>query len=122
MKDFILPDIGEGIVECELLEWLVKEGDRIVEDQPIAEVMTDKATVQIPAMYSGVISKLYYQAGEIAKVHQPLFSMDIDGDDVNDDAAQAATAASSDTANEQSNTDQAKPSQGQSQSRFEDFI
>jgi 2-oxoisovalerate dehydrogenase E2 component (dihydrolipoyl transacylase) len=79
MKDFILPDIGEGIVECELLEWLVKEGDNIVEDQPVAEVMTDKATVQIPAMYSGVVKKLYYKAGDIAKVHAPLFAMEIEG-------------------------------------------
>ena len=78
--DFILPDIGEGIVECELVEWLVKEGDSIVEDQPIADVMTDKALVQIPAMHSGVIEKLYYQQGEIAKVHAPLFSMIADGD------------------------------------------
>ena len=73
--DFILPDIGEGIVECELVEWLVNEGDVIVEDQPIADVMTDKALVQIPAMHNGVIEKLYYQQGEIAKVHQPLFSI-----------------------------------------------
>ncbi|MFT5758951.1 MAG: 2-oxoisovalerate dehydrogenase E2 component (dihydrolipoyl transacylase) [Alteromonadaceae bacterium] len=73
--DFILPDIGEGIVECELVEWLVKEGDIIVEDQPIADVMTDKALVQIPAMHDGVIEKLYYAQGDIAKVHAPLFSM-----------------------------------------------
>lgn len=77
MKDFILPDIGEGIVECELLEWLVSEGDVIEEDQPVAEVMTDKATVQIPAMYSGTVKKLYYNTGDIAKVHSPLFAMDI---------------------------------------------
>ncbi len=77
MQEFILPDIGEGIVECELLAWLVAEGDTIVEDQPVAEVMTDKATVQIPAMYSGVITKLHYKTGDIAKVHQPLFAMDI---------------------------------------------
>ncbi|WP_100657371.1 dihydrolipoyllysine-residue acetyltransferase [Alteromonas flava] len=77
-KDFILPDIGEGIVECELLEWLVSEGDFIEEDQPVAEVMTDKATVQIPAMHSGVVKKLYYKVGEIAKVHAPLFAMSED--------------------------------------------
>lgn len=73
--DFILPDIGEGIVECEIAEWLVAEGDVIEEDQPVAEVMTDKAMVQIPAMYSGVVDKLYYAQGEIAKVHAPLFAM-----------------------------------------------
>ncbi len=77
--DFILPDIGEGIVECELVEWLVKEGEVIVEDQPIADVMTDKALVQIPAMHSGVVEKLYYKQGEIAKVHSPLFAMTPEG-------------------------------------------
>lgn len=60
-KDFILPDIGEGIVECEVVEWLVQEGDNVSEDQPICDVMTDKALVQIPAVHDGVISKLYYQ-------------------------------------------------------------
>ena len=84
--DFILPDIGEGIVECELVEWLVKEGDKIVEDQPIADVMTDKALVQIPAMHSGVIEKLFYKQGEIAKVHAPLFSMKTDSPTVADGA------------------------------------
>ena len=73
--EFILPDIGEGIVECELLEWLVSEGEHIEEDQPVAEVMTDKATVQIPAMHAGVVNKLHYAVGDIAKVHEPLFSM-----------------------------------------------
>ena len=58
--EFILPDIGEGIVECELLEWLVAEGDIIEEDQPVAEVMTDKATVQIPAMHAGKVLTLHY--------------------------------------------------------------
>ncbi len=86
--DFILPDIGEGIVECELVEWLVKEGDVIVEDQPIADVMTDKALVQIPAMHSGTVDKLFYAQGEIAKVHSPLFSMT-----PSDEAAQESTSA-----------------------------
>jgi len=88
--DFILPDIGEGIVECELVEWLVKEGDVIVEDQPIADVMTDKALVQIPAMHSGVIEKLFYKQGEIAKVHAPLFSMIADGESAQAEAEEVS--------------------------------
>jgi 2-oxoisovalerate dehydrogenase E2 component (dihydrolipoyl transacylase) len=84
--DFILPDIGEGIVECELVEWLVKEGEAVVEDQPIADVMTDKALVQIPAMHSGVIDKLFYKQGDIAKVHLPLFSMITADDGVSSEA------------------------------------
>jgi 2-oxoisovalerate dehydrogenase E2 component (dihydrolipoyl transacylase) len=97
MKEFILPDIGEGIVECELLEWLVKEGDSIVEDQPVAEVMTDKATVQIPAMYSGVVRKLHYKKGDIAKVHAPLFAMDIDDDATSGDAAEVISPSLNDS-------------------------
>lgn len=75
MSDFILPDIGEGIVECELVKWLVSEGDVIEEDQPVAEVMTDKALVEIPAPYKGRVTQLYYKEGDIAKVHAPLFEL-----------------------------------------------
>lgn len=80
IKDFILPDIGEGVVECELVEWLVAEGDIVTEDQPIADVMTDKALVQIPAVHGGVIKKLHYKKGDIAIVHEPLYSVEIDGE------------------------------------------
>ncbi len=90
LEDFILPDIGEGIVECEIVEWLVAEGDDIEEDQPVCDVMTDKALVQIPAKYDGKVMKLYYQKGDIAKVHSPLFQMEIAGSGVS--ASAAATA------------------------------
>ena len=88
--EFILPDIGEGIVECELLEWLISEGEHIEEDQPVAEVMTDKATVQIPAMHSGTVKKLHYKVGDIAKVHEPLFAMDKDDDEATDNGNETA--------------------------------
>lgn len=74
-NDFILPDIGEGIVECEVVKWLVATGEEVKEDQPVVELMTDKAVVQIPADRGGVVSQLYYQEGEIAQVHKPLFSL-----------------------------------------------
>lgn len=76
MSDFILPDIGEGIVECEVVEWRVSEGDEIVEDQPVVEVMTDKALVEITAPEAGRVTRLYVAKGEIAKVHAPLFAYD----------------------------------------------
>ncbi|MFQ3275860.1 MAG: 2-oxoisovalerate dehydrogenase E2 component (dihydrolipoyl transacylase) [Colwellia sp.] len=98
--DFILPDIGEGIVECELVEWLVKEGEVIVEDQPIADVMTDKALVQIPSMHSGVVEKLYYKQGEIAKVHSPLFSMTPEGDSSTNDTVVAKPEVNAQADNE----------------------
>lgn len=76
MSDFILPDIGEGIVECELVQWLISEGDVIEEDQPVVEVMTDKALVEITAPEAGQVTKLYCEQGQIAKVHAPLFGYD----------------------------------------------
>jgi 2-oxoisovalerate dehydrogenase E2 component (dihydrolipoyl transacylase) len=87
--DFILPDIGEGIVECELVEWRISEGETVTEDQPVADVMTDKALVEITSMYTGVISKLYYQQGDIAKVHQPLFEIDVEAESGQENATAA---------------------------------
>lgn len=78
MSDFLLPDIGEGIVECEVVEWRVAEGDHIEEDQPIVEVMTDKALVEITAPESGVVTKLYVPQGQIAKVHAPLYAYQLE--------------------------------------------
>ncbi|MEO2265844.1 dihydrolipoyllysine-residue acetyltransferase [Pseudoalteromonas sp. YIC-656] len=103
LEDFILPDIGEGIVECEIVEWLVTEGDDIKEDQPVCDVMTDKALVQIPAKYDGKVMKLYYQKGDIAKVHSPLFQMEIAGSGVGATAG-ATASASSDNATESQST------------------
>lgn len=80
MSDFKLPDIGEGIVECEVVEWRVAEGDQIEEDQPIVEVMTDKALVEITAPEAGVVTKLYVAQGQIAKVHAPLYAYQSEGE------------------------------------------
>ena len=74
--DFILPDIGEGIVECEIVEWKVAEGDQVAEDQVVVEVMTDKAVVEIPAKFDGQVTELYHQKGDIAEVGKPLFAIE----------------------------------------------
>ena len=107
--DFILPDIGEGIVECELVEWRIREGETVTEDQPVADVMTDKALVEITSMYTGVISKLYYQQGDIAQVHQPLFEIDVEAEpgQENETATQETTQHPDEnvTAVEQTNAD-----------------
>ncbi|RUO77903.1 dihydrolipoyllysine-residue acetyltransferase [Idiomarina seosinensis] len=92
-KDFILPDIGEGIVECEIVEWLVAEGDEVKEDQPVVEVMTDKAMVEIPAKDDGVVEKLYYSKGDIAKVHEPLFAINPADGSSDNDVARASDAS-----------------------------
>ena len=73
----VLPDIGEGVVEGEIVKWLVKAGDDIVEDQPLVEVMTDKATVTIPSPRRGVVTRLFYQVGDVARVHTPLVELEL---------------------------------------------
>jgi pyruvate dehydrogenase E2 component (dihydrolipoamide acetyltransferase) len=70
--EFRLPDIGEGVVEGEIVKWLVAEGDAVTEDQPVVEIMTDKATVEIPSPKSGVIRKRCWQEGQICPVGQAL--------------------------------------------------
>lgn len=92
MSDFILPDIGEGIVECEVVQWLIQEGDEIEEDQPVVEVMTDKALVEITAPEAGRVTRLYYQQQQSARVHSPLFAY-TPLDQPQDDAAQPSPAA-----------------------------
>ena len=116
--EFILPDIGEGIIECELLEWLVSEGDMIEEDQPVAEVMTDKATVQIPAMHAGIVKSLHYKEGDIAKVHEPLFSLE-PTDPVSD--SNASLNADNARVVEQKSTSQPQPN-SPATTHIEDFI
>jgi pyruvate dehydrogenase E2 component (dihydrolipoamide acetyltransferase) len=74
-----LPDIGEGVVEAEVQKWFVAQGDPVEEDQPLVEVMTDKATVVIPSPRRGRIVKLFWKEGEIAKVHAPLLEMEVEG-------------------------------------------
>ena len=120
--EFILPDIGEGIVECELLEWLVSEGEHIEEDQPVAEVMTDKATVQIPAMHAGVVNKLHYAVGDIAKVHAPLFSMTPDDADANSDTQEDAQAEVKENASETATANDSASSNASNGKHIEDFI
>lgn len=66
--EFKFPDVGEGIHEGELVKWLVKEGDAVKEDQPIAEVETDKAVVEIPSPKTGVMLKLNFTEGETIHV------------------------------------------------------
>ena len=77
--EFKLPDIGEGVVEGEIVKWLVKEGDAIAEDQPVVELMTDKATVTVPAPKGGKVIRIHGKEGEMAKVHHPLVTLEVAG-------------------------------------------
>lgn len=74
--DFVLPDIGEGVQEGELIRWLVKDGDTVAQDQAVLEVMTDKATVEVPAPVAGKISGLQFQEGAMIKVGAKLATIE----------------------------------------------
>lgn len=77
--EFKLPDLGEGVMEGELVKWHVKEGDTVKEDDVLAEVMTDKATVTVPSPKAGRVIKTHGKEGEMAKVHQLLVSLEVEG-------------------------------------------
>ncbi|WP_159800776.1 dihydrolipoamide acetyltransferase family protein [Arthrobacter zhaoguopingii] len=75
LQVFRLPDLGEGLTEAELVNWLVKEGDEVRVDQPVAEVETAKAVVEVPCPYAGTIAVLHGAAGETLDVGAPLISV-----------------------------------------------
>ena len=77
---FKLPDIGEGVVEGEVVQWHVSVGDSVSEDDPIVDVMTDKATVTIPSPVSGVISSLSGDVGDMIAVGSSLMEIDSGGE------------------------------------------
>ena len=79
VREFKLPDLGEGLTEGEIVRWLVKEGDTIELNQPIVEVETAKALVEIPAPYAGTVTKLHASEGEELQVGAPLLSVDTGG-------------------------------------------
>jgi pyruvate dehydrogenase E2 component (dihydrolipoamide acetyltransferase) len=73
-RTFVLPDLGEGLVEAEIRNVLVKEGDVVREDSPLLEVETDKAQVEIPSPFAGRVEKIHVEPGQTVKVGQPLVS------------------------------------------------
>ena len=96
---FKLPDLGEGLTEGEVARWLVAEGQEIAEDDPLVEIQTDKATVEIPSPYGGTVLKILVAEGEIAPVGAELVVIGAAGESFDavvaapsgDGAARAAT-------------------------------
>ncbi len=76
---FKLPDIGEGIAEAEIVAWHIKVGDRIEEDQPIADMMTDKATVEMESPVSGVVTAVAGEAGDVISIGSMLVEIEVEG-------------------------------------------
>ena len=88
--EFKLPDIGEGVVEGEIVEWMVAVGDTVKEDDPILSVMTDKATVEIPAPCDGTVTSIVGDAGDIIPVGGVCIVFDVEGDGNASEADEAA--------------------------------
>jgi pyruvate dehydrogenase E2 component (dihydrolipoamide acetyltransferase) len=91
--EFKLPDLAEGMVEGEIVGWLVATGDTVTAEQPMVEVMTDKATVVISSPRPGTVLELGFQSGDLAPVGTTLFVLDVEGGA--GEAAESAPAAPS---------------------------
>jgi len=78
--DFRLPDLGEGLTEAEIVQWLVAPGDTVALNQTLAEVETAKAIVELPSPYDGVVATLHAAAGDTVAVGAPLIAFDIEGE------------------------------------------
>ncbi|MBQ1080591.1 biotin/lipoyl-containing protein [Nocardiopsis sp. B62] len=72
---FSLPDVGEGLTEAEVLEWLVEPGERVSVNQPLIEVETAKAAVELPCPFDGVVDTLLVEAGTVVPVGTPLLAV-----------------------------------------------
>jgi pyruvate dehydrogenase E2 component (dihydrolipoamide acetyltransferase) len=94
IKEFKLPDLGEGLTEGEILKWLVAVGDEVKDGQPIVEVETAKAAVEVPSPFSGIVTKLYYDEGTTVDVGNPIIAVDTDpgAGDLPADDVEKATA------------------------------
>src|SRR6478752_1261443 len=91
--EFKLPDIGEGVAEGEIVNWLVQAGDDVTENQEMVEVMTDKATVTIGAPKAGKVSELRFKVGDTVPVGQVLVVFETGGEAAAAAAPVAAPAA-----------------------------
>lgn len=98
VRTFLLPDLGEGLTEAELVTWLVSVGDTVVVDQPVAEVETAKSLVEVPSPFAGRVAQLHGAAGQSVDVGRPLISVDTAATAAEAPAAGLETAAAVGTA------------------------
>ncbi|NYF16211.1 pyruvate dehydrogenase E2 component (dihydrolipoamide acetyltransferase) [Microbacterium sp. AK009] len=96
IQEFRLPDLGEGLPEAELVQWLVAEGDRVTLNQTIAEVETAKAVVELPSPHAGVVQVLHAAAGDVVEVGAPLISFDVGAGEPGSPAAPHASSTAGD--------------------------
>lgn len=108
--EFSLPDVGEGVSEGELVSWLVEEGDTVSEDQPVAEVETDKALVEIPSPVNGTVRERRFDAGDIIPVGDIFITFDVEGEEVEVTEEEPAEAPEPSDSQEESDQVFAPPS------------
>jgi 2-oxoisovalerate dehydrogenase E2 component (dihydrolipoyl transacylase) len=93
---FLLPDVGEGLTEAEIVEWKVQVGDVVTLNQALVDIETAKAVVELPSPYAGTVVTLHGNVGDVIEVHQPLITFDLGGDAT----APVATAGAAQSAQE----------------------
>ncbi|WP_336342608.1 dihydrolipoamide acetyltransferase family protein [Halalkalicoccus ordinarius] len=81
VREFKLPDVGEGVAEGEIVRWLVEPGDEVSEDQPVAEVETDKAVVEVPSPVDGSVKELLAEEGEVVPVGDVIITFNVEGEE-----------------------------------------
>jgi 2-oxoisovalerate dehydrogenase E2 component (dihydrolipoyl transacylase) len=92
LRQFKLPDVGEGLTEGEILQWLVAVGDTVTVNQPLCEVETAKAAVELPSPYAGTVVELLFDAGTMVDVGRPIITIDVSGGPVPPPAEPSAAA------------------------------
>ncbi|USZ70982.1 dihydrolipoamide acetyltransferase family protein [Natronosalvus halobius] len=95
-REFKLPDVGEGVAEGELVSWLVEPGDTVSEDQPVAEVETDKALVEVPSPYNGTVAELRAEEGEMVPVGDVIITFNVEGEAEAETGTETETEADTD--------------------------
>lgn len=108
MKELLLPELAESVVEGEILKWLVQEGDTIALEQPLCEVMTDKVTVELPSPFAGTLHKRLANEGDVVAVHAVIALID---DGAGGAATPSATQAIQDSAENPATADMTLPVQ-----------
>ncbi|MDI3212009.1 dihydrolipoamide acetyltransferase family protein [Arthrobacter sp. AL12] len=93
IKEFRLPDLGEGLTESEIVAWKVAVGDTVTLNQIIAEVETAKAVVELPSPFAGVVAALHEQPGTVVEVGKPIVSFEVEGDDGGPDGGSGGGSA-----------------------------
>jgi pyruvate dehydrogenase E2 component (dihydrolipoamide acetyltransferase) len=96
-REFKLPDVGEGVAEGEIASWLVEVGDPVTEDQPVAEVETDKAVVEVPSPVDGTVKEIRAEESEVVPVGEVIIVFNVEGEDETETTETTETESAAET-------------------------